>query len=199
MSEILRNWLQNDCNLSLPPNRLEDVFANAYHFGQVLFRLDFVHDKSAFRDSNTNTARIINFCRLHSILKPLNVHFDAQIAIGILSKKNGIAASVLFQLKLIAEEQTKQTAFGCLPSKFANLRPQRPFDTATQSIFEQSLRRHLYDLDAIGKEMEEPSISPQKEDLTAIKTQRLHDRRLRRHHMEVHPPPNTNLSSFPVT
>ena len=49
-----------------------------------------------------------------------------------------------------------------------------------------------------GKEMEEPSISPQKEDLTAIKTQRLHDRRLRRHHMEVHPPPNTNLSSFPV-
>lgn len=149
MSELLVNWLRDDCKLSLPSNCLENAFSNGFLFGEVLFRLDFLQDKSDFRDSDTNTARIINFCRLYHTLKPLNIQFDVQIAIGILSRKNGIAASILLQLKLIADEQTKQMDFGInksFTSKNLIFRPQRPFDIAMHSLFEQSLRRHLYDL-----------------------------------------------------
>jgi hypothetical protein len=102
MSDLLLNWLNEELRLSKYITDIEVDFASGYLFGEILYRLNQQPNFSDFVTNPSSDGKIINFCLLEPSMRALNIKFDSKVATRIMNETSGIAANVLYQIKVRA-------------------------------------------------------------------------------------------------
>ena len=203
MVSLLVDWVNKELNLDLTESSLETELSSGFLLGALLHRHNQLPRHDKLRRRSTPDAKIQNFCLLEPELNRLGVKFDSKIAKGIMDKHHGIAAMVLYQMKIaldkLAEQQQRPTvgkkdgtSLPLLPAQ----RGSKPMYDATRSrLFEDAIRvaaenpnnvmirRKLKRFDDHGKRLEEKVAEDRKKDkdlaqsrLDATRIQRLYEK-----------------------
>ena len=64
MAKIIRQWCNDELQLSRPVDNFERDFCNGFLFGEILFKLGLQTDFNDFKDVEAPKAMLTNFQRL---------------------------------------------------------------------------------------------------------------------------------------
>lgn len=112
MSQLLARWIHDDLKIPTNVTSFEVECANGYLLGQILNKLGFAVDVKELTDTEQPRAVLKNFAMIAGPLKQLNVPFNSRIANSIISQEQGIAAKLIYQIKMNSIVDTKKPG-GC--------------------------------------------------------------------------------------
>ncbi|XP_008573011.1 PREDICTED: sperm flagellar protein 2 [Galeopterus variegatus] len=143
MSEILCQWLNQDLKVSrtVSPKSFAKAFSSGYLIGEVLHKFELQDDFSEFSESRISSARLNNFSRLEPTLHFLGVHFDQNVAHGIITEKPGAATKLLYQLYIVLQKKKKSGLTGV---EIQSMQP--PTNLRFQNMKSEAFRERLKNL-----------------------------------------------------
>ncbi|OMJ83099.1 hypothetical protein SteCoe_16018 [Stentor coeruleus] len=104
MAKLIEIWLNSDVELSKKVTNFEEDFCNGYLLGELLYKFNQQSDFSEFNDSHSRNQVLCNFTRMINVFKGLNIKFDTKVINDIISKIEGAAVGLLYQLKMALEK-----------------------------------------------------------------------------------------------
>mmetsp|Transcript_23743 Transcript_23743/g.58199 ORF Transcript_23743/g.58199 Transcript_23743/m.58199 type:complete len:773 (+) Transcript_23743:84-2402(+) len=119
MSELLKRWLHDDVGVNHPVDSFEESFASGFLFGELLARCNLQPDFAKFVDKHTPDARINNFTRLQPTLSKLGVQLDTRTVTAIVREEKGIAARLVYMLKMSLDSIVRDVQTSKLSGKLA--------------------------------------------------------------------------------
>lgn len=147
MAKLLETWLNSEVELSRKVTNFEEDFSNGYLFGELLYKFNQQPDFDMFVDRDNRNNRLSNFTRLLDPLKALGIKPDPALIQKILSKHQGAAIQLLYQIKMTLERTSppidvklKQAGKAIEQAPIQKIRPVRSqFDAMEQNQFQNRL------------------------------------------------------------
>jgi hypothetical protein len=100
MANLIENWLNGEVKLSKIILNLEEDFNNGYLFGEVLNKYKLIQNFHEYKNKNDEESALKNLKNLEISLKKMNIKVDKGRIIDIKTKKKGVAARFLYQIKM---------------------------------------------------------------------------------------------------
>lgn len=105
MAHLIEDWLNNEVKLSRNIVNIEEDFSNGYLFGELLNKLKQISNFKEYKNREDKESKISNLKNLETVLRDLNIKVEKGKIYDILNQKKGVAARVLFQIKMILSKK----------------------------------------------------------------------------------------------
>jgi molybdopterin-guanine dinucleotide biosynthesis protein len=163
MAKLLEIWLNSEVELSRKVDDFPDDFSNGYLFGELLYKYNQQPDFEMFADKHSRNYRLNNFSRLVPTFKALGVKFNPSIINLVMTKQEGAATQLLYQIKMALERTNAPLDVKIVQSSKKTLeqtpvqviRPSRPqYDKMEQRHFDlrlQAMNKPQKELDIEAK------------------------------------------------
>lgn len=112
MSDILRQWLNDELQLSRPVQSFERDLANGYLVGEILNKLGYLKNNvfhATFKDNKHPLTLVSNWGTIASTLDHINIRLSPHEASEVKEARAGAALRLVYQLKM-AHAKLNQTA-----------------------------------------------------------------------------------------
>ena len=100
MANLIENWINNEVRLARKISNIEEDFGNGYLFGEVLNKYKLITNFSEYKNSNDEEVKLKNLRNVETAFKNMNIKLDKARIFDIKSKKRGVAARFIYQIKM---------------------------------------------------------------------------------------------------
>ncbi len=107
MTNLIFDWLNNEVKLSKKIINLDEDFSNGFLFGELLNKYNQITNFKEYKNKNDHDIKISNLKNVETSLRELNIKLDKGRIFDILNQKNGVAARLLYQIKIFIKKSNK--------------------------------------------------------------------------------------------
>jgi adenylate kinase family enzyme len=149
MSDLLKQWLNEEIGLSENVVDFEQDFANGYLLGELLYRFNQQAQFENFINKPTADAKISNWCLLEPSVRQMNIKFDSKSAYSIMCQQKGSITKLLYQIKMAIGKLEKVAPISLRPAQKGQKQPlcnmpvktgRAQFDEENSRYFEKSVK-----------------------------------------------------------
>ena len=104
---ILRDWINDEVQLSRPVVAFEQDMASGYLLGELLYKLGVMTSMEGLVDKGTPKAMVQNLSVLRQPLLDLGLKFESKLANELMTQKQGSASNLCYQIKIKTQSAAK--------------------------------------------------------------------------------------------
>ena len=104
---ILRDWINDEVQLSRPVVAFEQDMASGYLLGELLYKLGVMTSMEGLVDKGTPKAMVQNLSVLRQPLLDLGLKFESKLANELMTQKQGAASNLCYQIKIKTQSAAK--------------------------------------------------------------------------------------------